>query len=131
MTKNRYLWLGLVALTSCTIFKNRQDACATRKFVVVERASSPSRTGKMPVPQSNIFIVERASSPFRTGKMPVPQSNIFIVEPTSSPFRRGKMPVPQENFLLWWNGLLARSEQARCLFHNQDLLLWNGLLARC
>jgi len=51
---------------------------------MVELASSPFRTGKMPVPQSNIFMVELASSPFRTGKMPVPQSNIFIVELASS-----------------------------------------------
>jgi len=40
----------------------RLRTCATRKFVVVEQASSPFRTGKMPVPQSNIFIVELASS---------------------------------------------------------------------
>ncbi|MEG4616203.1 hypothetical protein QUB57_30420, partial [Microcoleus sp. F6_C1] len=29
------------------------------------------------------------------------------------------MPVPQKNSMLLWNGLLARQEQARCLFHKK------------
>ncbi len=58
--------------------------------------------------------------------MPVPQKKLNVmVERASSPFLR----MLQQ--MLWWNGLLSRHEQARCLFHKKNSMLWwNGLLAR-
>ena len=54
-------------LTSCTILRNRQDACSTKSEFscgVGRRA----RTGKMPVPQEMNFVVEQASCLFIKGR---------------------------------------------------------------
>ncbi len=81
-------------LTSCTIVKNRQDACSTK-------SEFSCGTGILPVPKkliengatSQIELLILKSS--RTGKMPVPQRVNFLVEQASCLFLKSLLRMVQ------------------------------------